>query len=158
MKGAGERIASAEGRWGEAGLLQVALDPPKPRFERVRFSEPVPLKAGLGDRARRPASPQRPSALASCARPRLTDEGFKAFNRLYVGTLERWGIMKGDANPVARSSQAQKAVGARPASFRWRSILPNPASSGTGSEKRTRSMRKPGSAATPPEYWNGPGM
>jgi hypothetical protein len=33
-----------------------------------------------------------------------------------------------------------------------------PCASGTGLRKVTRSMRKPGSAAAPPEYWNTPGM
>jgi hypothetical protein len=34
----------------------------------------------------------------------------------------------------------------------------NPASSDTGSAKRTRSMAKPARAATPQEYWLTPGM
>ena len=45
------------------------------------------------------------SALVSCARPgQFTEEGFVAFNRVYVGTLERWGIFKDEENPVARSN------------------------------------------------------
>ena len=32
------------------------------------------------------------------------DRGFIAFNRLYVGTLEKWGIYSNDDNPVARSN------------------------------------------------------
>ena len=86
----------------------MALDPPKPRFERVRFSEPVPLEAGFGriERHLKEAG-LAPTAFCACelrSPAPFTDEGFKAFNRLYVGTLERWGIMKGDANPVARSN------------------------------------------------------
>ena len=34
----------------------------------------------------------------------FTEEGFITFNRVYVGTLERWGIFKDDENPVARSN------------------------------------------------------
>jgi hypothetical protein len=34
----------------------------------------------------------------------FTDAGFTAFNRVYVGALERWGIVSGDVNPVARSN------------------------------------------------------
>jgi len=34
----------------------------------------------------------------------LSDEGFLAFNRDYVGTLERWGIVRDGVNPVARSN------------------------------------------------------
>ena len=49
--------------------------------------------------------PPSPSAPANCAPPApFTDAGFVAFNRLYCGTLERWGLMRGDANPVARSN------------------------------------------------------
>ncbi|MEQ9640401.1 MAG: hypothetical protein RIM84_10305 [Alphaproteobacteria bacterium] len=32
------------------------------------------------------------------------DAGFIAFNRVYVGTLERWGIFRDEENPVARSN------------------------------------------------------
>src|SRR5262249_21061170 len=34
----------------------------------------------------------------------FTEAGFEAFNRHYVGTLERWGIMRGETNPVARTN------------------------------------------------------
>ena len=34
----------------------------------------------------------------------FTEKGFIDFNRVYVGTLERWGIFKNDENPVARSN------------------------------------------------------
>ncbi len=34
----------------------------------------------------------------------FTETGFITFNRHYCGTLERWGIMTGDNNPVARSN------------------------------------------------------
>src|SRR4051812_34715229 len=57
-----------------------------------------------------------------------------------------------------RNSQAQNAVGGRPKRARWASIAAKPSFSGSGLAKRARSMRKPGSATTPPEYWNGPGM
>ena len=32
------------------------------------------------------------------------DAGFIAFNRIYVDTLERWGIFENEENPVARSN------------------------------------------------------
>src|SRR5258708_3655484 len=35
---------------------------------------------------------------------RFTEDGFRAFNEVYAGTLKRWGVMTGDANPVARSN------------------------------------------------------
>ena len=34
----------------------------------------------------------------------FNDTEFTAFNRMYVGTLEKWGIFKDDVNPVARSN------------------------------------------------------
>jgi hypothetical protein len=34
----------------------------------------------------------------------FTEEGFLAFNQVYVGTLERWGIFRDDRNPIARSN------------------------------------------------------
>ena len=32
------------------------------------------------------------------------EDGFRTFNRVYVGTLEKWGVFKNDENPVARSN------------------------------------------------------
>ena len=55
-----------------------------------------------------------------------------------------------------RSSQAQNEVNGRPSAVRCASIAWKPASMGCGRANRTRSMVKPGNAATPPEYWNGP--
>ena len=57
-----------------------------------------------------------------------------------------------------RNSQAQNAVSGRPASRIVRSMRAKPSLSGTGSWKRTRTISKPGSAATPPEYWKTAGM
>ena len=34
----------------------------------------------------------------------FTEDGFKTFNQIYVGTLSRWGIFDGTTNPVARSN------------------------------------------------------
>ena len=34
----------------------------------------------------------------------FTESGFAAFNKIYVGTLERWRIFDGKTNPVARSN------------------------------------------------------
>jgi hypothetical protein len=34
----------------------------------------------------------------------FTEEGFKAFNEIYIKTLIEWGIMKDGVNPVARSN------------------------------------------------------
>jgi hypothetical protein len=77
-------------------------------IERVRFANPVPLEDGF----RRIVAFLRHAALpltAFCAcelrsPAPFTDAGFVAFNRAYVGTLERWGIFANDRNPVARSN------------------------------------------------------
>jgi hypothetical protein len=78
------------------------------RIERAEFLRPVPLLAGfafierfLGDQGLALA------AFCACelrSPAPFTEVGFTAFNRHYVGTLERWGVMSGDRNPVARSN------------------------------------------------------
>ncbi len=77
-------------------------------IERTRFHRPVPLRDGfrrieayLGELGR-PAT-----AFCACelrSPGQFTEEGFVAFNRAYVGTLERWGIFRDEENPVARSN------------------------------------------------------
>src|SRR5262249_7518006 len=34
----------------------------------------------------------------------IGDDGFLAFNESYVARLRQWGLLNGDANPVARSN------------------------------------------------------
>ena len=82
---------------------------PGHRIVRVRFHDPVAAGRGISpDRAdhRRGGPAARPrSAPASCAPlPRSPKAGFAAFNKIYVGTLERWGVFDGATNPVARSN------------------------------------------------------
>lgn len=79
-------------------------------IERVRLSEPVPLKQGfelihqtLG------ASGRPPTALCACelrSPAPFTPQGFYEFNKIYVETLKTWGLYGGakDDNPVARSN------------------------------------------------------
>ena len=77
-------------------------------IQRVRFANPVPLPDGF----RRIEAFLRDGRLpltAFCAcelrsPAPFTDAGFIAFNRDYVGTLARWGIVEHDRNPVARSN------------------------------------------------------
>ena len=38
----------------------------------------------------------------------FTEEGFKAFNEIYIKTLIEWGVMKDGVNPVARSNVCPK--------------------------------------------------
>lgn len=77
-------------------------------IERVRFARPVPLADGfLRIEAFLAAERLKPTALCACelrSPGQFTDAGFIAFNRHYLGTLERWGIVANDVNPVARSN------------------------------------------------------
>jgi enamine deaminase RidA (YjgF/YER057c/UK114 family) len=75
---------------------------------RVRFREPVALAEGFErikevlETAGRPLSAFCACELRSPAP--FTEEGFKSFNEVYVGTLERWGIYRDGTNPIARSN------------------------------------------------------
>jgi len=77
-------------------------------IERVRFARFVPLADGFTRIAAFLRAEGRPlTAFCACelrSPAPFTDAGFIAFNREYVGTLERWGIVAGDVNPVARSN------------------------------------------------------
>jgi hypothetical protein len=77
-------------------------------IERAVFRRPAPLAEGFTLVARHLAALGRPTtAFAACelrSPAPFTDQGFEAFNRLYVGTLERWGIFRDGANPVARTN------------------------------------------------------
>lgn len=78
------------------------------RIERARFSSVVPLAEGFERIAQHLASLGRPnSAFCACelrSPAPFTEEGFRAFNAIYITTLERWGLLLGGANPVARSN------------------------------------------------------
>jgi hypothetical protein len=78
------------------------------RIERVEFIRPVPLEAGFGFIEHFFADQGLPLANFCACELRspapFTDAGFVAFNRVYCGTLERWGVMRDDDNPVARSN------------------------------------------------------
>ncbi len=78
------------------------------RIERVRFHRPVPLAEGF----RRiesilTAAGRPPTAFCACelrSPEPFTEDGFRAFNKIYVVTLEKWGIVSGERNPIARSN------------------------------------------------------
>ena len=77
-------------------------------IERARFHRPVPLEEGFRHIESYLAGIGR-STTAFCACElrspgQFSEEGFVAFNRAYVQTLERWGIFEDDENPVARSN------------------------------------------------------
>lgn len=77
-------------------------------IERVRFHQPVPLAEGFARIERLIGAAGRPmTAFCACelrSPAPFTDQGFVDFNRVYVGTLERWGLFKDEQNPVARSN------------------------------------------------------
>jgi hypothetical protein len=78
------------------------------RIVRVRFHDPVPLAEGFRRAERIIGAAGRPlTSFCACelrSPAPFSEAGFEAFNRIYVGTLERWKIFDGSTNPVARSN------------------------------------------------------
>jgi hypothetical protein len=77
-------------------------------IERARFREPIPIAEGFRIVEAHLKKIGRP-AQAFCACELRSPEpfsegGFEAFNRAYVGQLERWGILGRGENPVARTN------------------------------------------------------
>ena len=85
----------------------VAADPGF-AIERARFTRPVALEEGFKQIAAYLDSIGRPyTSFCACelrSPAPFSEQGFIDFNRVYVGTLERWGLFKDDENPVARSN------------------------------------------------------
>lgn len=77
-------------------------------IERARFTAPLPLAAGFTAVEGYLKSLGRPvAALAACelrSPSRFTEQEFEIFNQSYVQVLERWGLCRNDANPVARTN------------------------------------------------------
>ena len=77
-------------------------------IERVRFARPRPIADGFAaiqDYLRALDRPLTSFCACELRSPApFTEDGFVAFNRVYVGTLERWGIFRDEENPVARSN------------------------------------------------------
>src|ERR1700692_1042082 len=77
-------------------------------IQRVRFASAVPLKRGFEKIAEIIKAAGRPlTAFGACelrSPAPFTEEGFKAFNDIYIKTLVEWGIMRNGVNPVARSN------------------------------------------------------
>lgn len=78
------------------------------RIERARFDTPVPLAAAF-DRVRAHLAERCRPLTAFCAcelrsPAPFTEAGFLAFNRIYAGTLDAWGLLSQGDNPVARSN------------------------------------------------------
>ena len=80
-------------------------------IERARFAKPLPLNDAYAAVEKHLQSLGRPTtAFAACelrTPEPFTDQGFIDFNKVYVKTLERWGIYQDDerpVNPVARTN------------------------------------------------------
>ena len=75
---------------------------------RVRFRRPVPVAQGFDVIARWLEAAGRPSTALAAAELRspvpFTVDGFRAFNEKWVAVLERWGLIPGGRNAVARSN------------------------------------------------------
>lgn len=78
------------------------------RLERVRFTQPLPLKEGFAEIEKIITAAGRPLvAFAACelrSPAPFTEQGFVAFNRTYTETLKAWGLLDTGLNPVARSN------------------------------------------------------
>jgi len=75
---------------------------------RVRFHRPMPLARGFARIAQTIRDAGRPlTAFCACelrSPAPFTEEGFRAFNEIYAGTLREWGLFETGTNPVARSN------------------------------------------------------
>lgn len=82
----------------------------EPGFEivRARLAKPLPLAEGFAAvESHLRAAGRTPAAFCACelrSPAPFTEQGFYDFNRLYVGTLERWGVYRDGVNPVARTN------------------------------------------------------
>jgi hypothetical protein len=78
------------------------------RLERVRFANPVPMRAGFAAIAAWLAREGlAKTAFCACelrSPAPFTEEGFRAFNTIYAGVLGEWGVLVEGRNPVARSN------------------------------------------------------
>lgn len=77
-------------------------------IERVRFLAPPAMQAGFKAIAAHLAQRGRPlTALCACelrSPAPFSESGFTDFNRLYAQTLQDWGLVQGEVNPVARTN------------------------------------------------------
>jgi hypothetical protein len=75
---------------------------------RARFARPIPLGEGFSAAESHLAAIGRPTtAFCACelrSPEPFTEQGFVAFNRQYIQTLERWGLYRDGVNPVARTN------------------------------------------------------
>ena len=110
----------------------------QPGFEivRARFVRPLPMAEGFRAIEAHLARAGRPlTSFCACElrspRP-FTEQGFTEFNRVYVGTLERWGIYKQGRNPVARTNVCPAyAAPAEPSFYAFSYTVPSSTARGS---------------------------
>jgi len=77
-------------------------------IQRVTFRNLVPLREGFRRIEQILTEAGRPlTALCACelrSPAPFTEQGFRAFNEIYVVTLGKWGIYNNGVNPIARSN------------------------------------------------------
>ena len=77
-------------------------------IERALLREPLPLQDGFDLIERHISGLGRPMAAFCACELRspepFSEQGFVEFNRQYVQTLDRWGLYRDGANPVARTN------------------------------------------------------
>jgi len=75
---------------------------------RARLARPLAIEPGFAAIRAHLESVRRPlTSFCACelrSPAPFTEQGFKDFNAIYVGTLRAWGIFRDDTNPVARSN------------------------------------------------------
>ena len=87
-------------------------------IQRVRFRQPLPLAEGFDFAEQFIRAAERPmTAFCACelrSPAPFSDQGFRAFNEIYVGRLRTWGLFDGNA----KSGGAQQCVPAGQSAFR----------------------------------------
>jgi hypothetical protein len=77
-------------------------------IERAELARPLPIAEGFAAvEAHLSARGRPPTAFCACelrSPAPFSEQGFGEFNRAYVRTLERWGLYRDGANPVARTN------------------------------------------------------
>ena len=101
------------------------------RLERARFRVPVPLVEGFDRiKAHLAALGLQTTAFAACelrSPAPFTEDGFAAFNQVYAGTLQAWGVFLDRTNPVARSNVCPAvSPPATPSFFAFSYAVPGP--------------------------------
>ena len=82
----------------------------EPGFEivRARLAQPLALEQGFEAMEAHLKAAGRPLAAFCACELRspapFTEQGFLEFNKIYAGTLQRWGLYKDGLNPVARTN------------------------------------------------------